>query len=115
MQDEFNVNVEDESEVPVAKRIMDIRKEVLEGNFAAVDELQAKWEAKNGQEVAPGNVQIIEHEQEGDWDSVDEESDADEDEEMGDAPALVPAAPKEKPEPEVDEEGFTKVVGKKRR
>ena len=35
---------------------------------------------------------------------------------MDDAPALVPARPKEpKPEPEIEEDGFEKVVGKKRR
>ena len=34
---------------------------------------------------------------------------------MDDAPALVPAKPKAKPEPEVDEDGFTTVVGKKKR
>jgi len=35
---------------------------------------------------------------------------------MDTAPDLVPAQPKkEKVEPEVDEDGFTKVVGKKKR
>ena len=35
---------------------------------------------------------------------------------MDDAPALVAAKPKEpKPAPEIDEDGFEKVVGKKRR
>jgi pre-rRNA-processing protein TSR2 len=115
LEDEFGVRLEDESEVAVAKDIMTIRKEVGEGNFATVERLQSKWESRKGREVATGNVEVRESNQEGDWDSVDEESDEDEDGdvEMGDAPALVPAKPK--PAPEVDEDGFTKVVGKKRK
>jgi pre-rRNA-processing protein TSR2 len=46
-----------------------------------------------------------------DQETDDEASDDDVD--MGDAPALV-RAPREKAEPEIDEDGFTKVVGKKR-
>ena len=58
---------------------------------------------------------------------VDQDTDDDEDEEewngfqdtpdvdMDEAPAMVDAnQPKKKPEPEIDEEGFTKVVGKKK-
>ncbi|KAF1953695.1 hypothetical protein CC80DRAFT_494293 [Byssothecium circinans] len=115
LEDEFGTRLEDESEVAVAKDIMTIRKEVGEGNFATVARLQAKWEARNGKEVSTGNVQIRESNQEGEWDSVDEETDedADGDVDMGDAPALVPAKPK--PAPVVDEDGFTKVVGRRRK
>lgn len=114
LEDEFKVRLEDETEVAVAKDIMKIRKEVSEGNFATVDALHAKWEARKGKEVATGNVQVRESNQEGEWDSVDEESeDEDGDVDMDDAPALVSAKPK--PAPEVDDEGFTKVAGKKRR
>ncbi|KAF1829659.1 pre-rRNA-processing protein-like protein TSR2 [Decorospora gaudefroyi] len=117
LEDEFGVRLEDETEVAVAREIMAIRKEIGEGNTATVDALQKKWEERKGKEVATGSVSIRESNQEGEWDSVDEESDEDENEdvdvEMGNAPALVPAKPK--PEPEVDEEGFTKVVGKKKR
>jgi pre-rRNA-processing protein TSR2 len=114
LEDEFGVRLEDETEITVAREIMAIRKEVGEGNTATVDALQKKWEERQGKEVATGSVSVRESNQEGEWDSVDEESDEDdEDVEMGDAPALVPAKPK--PEPEVDEEGFTKVIGKKKR
>ena len=115
LEDEFGVRVEDETEVAVAREIMKIRKEIGEGNTTTVDALQKKWEERKGKEVATGSVNVKETNQEGEWDSVDEESDEDEDEdtEMGDAPALVPAKPK--PEPEVDDDGFTKVVGKKKR
>jgi len=113
LEDEFGVRVEDETEVAVAREIMKIRKEIGEGNTTTVDALQKKWQERKGKEVATGSVNVKETNQEGEWDSVDEESDEDEDTEMGDAPALVPAKPKA--EPEVDDDGFTKVVGKKKR
>lgn len=113
LEDEFGVRCEDETEVAVAQEIMKIRKEVGEGSFAIVEALKQKWESRKGKEVNTGSVQVKEVEQEGDWDSVDEESGSDDDVEMGNAPVAAP--PKEKPAPEVDEDGFTKVVGKKRR
>jgi pre-rRNA-processing protein TSR2 len=115
LEDEYGVRCEDETEINVAREIMTIRKEIGEGNTATVDKLQRKWEERKGKEVATGSVNVEETNQEGEYDSVDEESDEDEDGdvEMGDAPALVPAKPK--PEPEVDVDGFTKVVSKKKR
>ncbi|KAJ4350416.1 rRNA accumulation- protein [Didymosphaeria variabile] len=114
LEDEFGVRLEDETEVGVARDIMAIKTEVQEGNFATVDALERRWQSRKGKEVSTGSVQVKEVEQEGEWDSVDEETDEDEDEVMRDAPAAA-APPKEKPAPEVDEDGFTKVVGKKRR
>lgn len=113
LEDEYGVRCEDETEVAVASQIMAIRKEISEGSTETVDRLQRKWEQRNGKEVATGSVNVQDGEVEGEWDSVDEESDEDEDVQMGEAPQLVPT--KEKVEPEVDEEGFTKVVGKKKR
>lgn len=114
MQDEFDVNVEDESEVPVAVGIMKLRREVLEeGRVEAVEEVRKRWEEGRGRRVE--GVKVTERTVGEDGEVVegssDEESE-DEDEEMGEAPALVQ---REKVEPEVDEDGFTKVVGKKRR
>jgi pre-rRNA-processing protein TSR2 len=115
LEDEFGTRVEDQTEVAVAAEIMKIRKEAGEGSTATVDALAAKWKARQGKEVATGSVNVRESNQEGEWDSVDEESDEDEDVDMDDAPTLVPAQPKPKAEPEVDEDGFTKVPSKKRR
>lgn len=114
LEDEFGMRLEDETEVAVARDIMAIRQEIGEGNTETVDRLQKKWEARKGKEIDTGNVNVKETNQEGEWDSVDEESDEDEDVDMSDAPALVPAK-SSKPEPEVDDDGFTKVVGKKKR
>jgi pre-rRNA-processing protein TSR2 len=113
LEDEFGVRLEDETEVVVAREIMQMRKEIGDGNTATVDALHKKWEARKGKEVATGSVSVRESNQEGEWDSVDEESDEDEDVEMGEAPKLVAA--KAKAEPEIDDDGFTKVVGKKKK
>ncbi|KAH7381325.1 Pre-rRNA-processing protein TSR2-domain-containing protein [Phaeosphaeria sp. MPI-PUGE-AT-0046c] len=116
LEDEFGVRLEDETEVTVGREIMALRKELGEGTTDTVDMLQQKWQARQGKEVDTGNVSVRESNQDADWDSVDEESDEDgdaDDVEMGEAPALVAARPKA--EPEVDDEGFTKVVGKKKR
>lgn len=112
LEDEFGIRLEDETEVAVARDIMKIRQETQKGEFETVDALQKKWEERKGKEVNTGNVKVEVREQEGDWDSVDEESDEDEDQEMGDAPPLVPAKPKEKQLPQIDEDGFEKVVRK---
>jgi pre-rRNA-processing protein TSR2 len=114
LEDEFGIRLEDETEVAVARDIMQIRQETQKGDFAKVDALQKKWEERKGKEVSTGNVKVEVREQEGDWDSIDEESE-DEDEEMEDAPPLAPAKPKEKQLPQIDEDGFEKVVRKGRK
>jgi len=114
MSDEFEVNVDDESETKVAQTIMRSKKEISEGDFSGVDSMWKSWQERKGKVAIPSNLQIVEHDQETDEEDDDDEDDED-DAEMADAPALVPAQPKEKPAPEVDEEGFTKVVGKKKR
>ncbi|CEL05458.1 Putative Pre-rRNA processing protein [Aspergillus calidoustus] len=113
MNDEFDVVVDDESAGEVAERIMEVRKAVEKGEFEAVRQMWAEWEAKRGQRgsAVAGFRRGEDVEQETDEDeSDDDEGDVD----MGEAPALV-RAPRERVEPEVDEDGFTKVVGKKKR
>ena len=113
MQDEFDVNVEDESEVEVAAGICRLRMRIYEnGDVDAADEVRKRWEARGGKVE---KVNVVENT--ADDEVSDDEYDGDEieDVEMGDAeaPPLVPV--KEKQEPEVDEDGFQKVVGKRRR
>jgi pre-rRNA-processing protein TSR2 len=118
MQDEFDLNVEDESEIVVAEEIMKIRKETLDGDFSGVESVKRRFEERRGR--IPQNVQLVKHkhdddESSSDDDDNDNDNDKDGDVEMGDAaPALVPTHC-ERQEPEVDDEGFTKVVGKKKR
>ncbi|OTB03668.1 hypothetical protein M426DRAFT_174396 [Hypoxylon sp. CI-4A] len=112
MWDEFETNVDDDSEVEVAERIMKVRAQCATGSFEFVEELRRRWLDTKGKTV---KVQAVDGgDQETDWESEDDEEDEeDEDVEMDEAPALV-AAPKERPPPEVDEDGFTKVTRKKR-
>lgn len=110
MQDEFDVNVEDESEVPVAAEIMKIRAQTIEGDFSGVEAVRARFE-KRGGKVA--KVNVVENKTEEDDDEESDDEDEDDDIEMDEAPQLAPV--REKQEPEIDEDGFQKVVSKKRR
>jgi len=113
MQDEFDVNVEDESEVPVAAEIMRLRTQIFTmGDTSGLEEVRQRFERRGGKVE---RVNVVENRAEDD-DNDDDDDDGDEEDEdveMGDAPQLVPV--KEKPEPEVDEDGFTKVISKKKR
>jgi len=90
---------------------------LMKGEFGEVDGL---WEAWREKQAKGGHEKILfkrGEDMEGedtDWDE-DEEDDEDEDEEMGEAPQLVEKPKKEKVEPEVDEEGFTKVAARRKR
>lgn len=116
MWDEFETNVDDDSEVEVAERVLKARAQCAAGSFEFVDELRRRWLATKGKTV---QVQVEDGgDQETDWESADDDEDdegseEDEDVQMDEAPALV-AATKERPPPEVDEDGFTKVTRKKR-
>ncbi|XDG05621.1 hypothetical protein ABKA04_005236 [Annulohypoxylon sp. FPYF3050] len=111
MWDEFETNVDDDSEVEVADRIVKFRTQCAAGDFSLVEDLRRRWLATKGKTV---KVQEVDGgDQETDWESDEDDDDEDEDVEMDEAPALV-AVPKERPPPEVDEDGFTKVTRKKR-
>ncbi|KAA8644247.1 hypothetical protein EYZ11_008060 [Aspergillus tanneri] len=116
MNDEFDVVVDDESAASVAVQIMEMKMQTERGEFGAIQEMWETWQRKSAQKgtnAATGfrKVEANDEDQETDEDDEDGEE---EDVDMGDAPALV-RVPKDKVEPEVDEDGFTKVVGKKRR
>ncbi|WDK09080.1 pre-rRNA-processing protein TSR2 [Colletotrichum graminicola] len=112
MLDEFEVNVDDETGFDVAEQIIKLRGDIAKGNFEAVDSLRNKWESRKGAKVEGLYKKVEGGDQETDWED-DSEDDEDEDVDMDDAPQLV-RAPKEKPEPEVDEDGFTTVTRKKK-
>jgi len=119
MNDEFDVNIEDNSGEQVAAKIVGLRKMTLQGDFRMVDGMYALWverQKKGGEMVKMQHVVGGEDDDDTASDSGDEESDEDEDGDvaMDEAPALV-KAPKEKVQPKIDDEGFTEVVGKKRR
>lgn len=110
LQDEFDVNVEDESEVEVARTIIGLKKTLAEQDLSFAQDLERRFRNKGKMKV---DIRVEEREEEVDdeeWDGLDDDGDMD-----MDAPPLVPAKPKEKIVPEVDEDGFTKVVGKKKK
>ncbi len=124
MQDEFDVNLEDDSEEYVAQLILKLRKETAEGNFDTVRELHSRWQQRKGKASAVRGLQVIEHAHDGGGDEAEsgddseEESDEDgedEDEDVEMMDSQEQSRSTQKPEPEVDADGFTKVVGKKRR
>lgn len=115
MLDEFEVNVDDGSAFEVAEQVMRLRRDCGKGEFAEVAELKQGWEKKGkaGKDVVFKKVERGEDEDDTDWDSDDlEDEDEDGDVEMAEAPSHQP---KEKTAPEVDEDGFTKVTGRKKR
>lgn len=123
LETEFEVRLEDESEVEVAKDICRLRKACLKGNFEEVDGLQRLWEERQKKKGGLGSVISQGFGGDDEWEGdVDEEeegdggvkvADDDGDLEMDEAPALRPV--KDKFKPEVDDDGFTKVPSKKRR
>lgn len=116
MSDEFDVVVDDESAGEAAREIMEIRRLVERGGEAGRERVREMWEgyvARNGKGTA--GIRRAEGEEEGDSSSSEEEDEGEngQDVEMDEAPGLVRAS--ERVEPEVDDDGFTKVVGKKKR
>ena len=119
MNDEFDVNVEDESGEEIAAKIVGLRKLTLQGDFALVDGMYTNWQQRqrngNRQRVNYQTVDRGDNDDDTDWDSDESEDDeGDGDVDMTEAPSLQ-KPPKEKVLPKVDEDGFTEVVAKKRR
>ncbi|PUU82061.1 Pre-rRNA-processing protein TSR2-domain-containing protein [Tuber borchii] len=111
MEDEFSVCLEDDSSWVVARQIIVLRKEIIDGNFSTVDKLHAKFLAKPKN---PSASSMLKEVVDPACSSSSEESE--DDEEMGDAPPAAPSEPRQlrKPlEPTIDEEGF-ELVQKRR-
>lgn len=120
MMDEFDVNVDDASGFDIARQIISLRADSARGRTTALDELRTKYQSRKGKKV---QAQAAATENEDDDDDSDSDSDASEggalnwaddandshDVVMDEAPQLVSAS-RPKPEPEVDDDGFTTVV-----
>jgi pre-rRNA-processing protein TSR2 len=115
MQDEFELILEEGDPMlwQVAEQIVRIRRDCAKGNFANVEALRTRWEQGRGRSVDHLFKRGEDPAQETDGDSEDEDDEDGKDIEMDEAPSLV-REPKERPEPELDEDGFTKVTRKKR-
>ncbi|KAL1411901.1 rRNA accumulation-related protein [Vanrija albida] len=113
MSDEFDAAIEDGSVEPLAADILRLWRDVVAPSARTPEETVAALERKAA-EVTRTGVQATSgggpEEDDEDWESGSEDDEMDEDE----APQLVPAEPKPRNEPVVDEDGFT-VVQKGRR
>ncbi|KIH88189.1 pre-rRNA processing protein [Sporothrix brasiliensis 5110] len=131
MDDEFDTVVDDGSAYDVASSIVQLWTQCRRGQFAGSEALRQKFEASQGKSVrgafhagkAPDADTAWQTDDEDDDDDEDDEGDEDDsrdddaggDVNMDEAPALVDGpATRSKPEPEVDEDGFTTVTRKKR-
>ncbi|RMZ84585.1 hypothetical protein DV737_g1172, partial [Chaetothyriales sp. CBS 132003] len=95
MVDEFEVVVDDGSAEETAAKIWKGVERLHAGDTSEVQGLYQRW---------------VERQEKGEWNGFADSKDVDIDVDMGEAPPLL----KQKIEPEIDEEGFTKVVGKKK-
>lgn len=116
MGDDFEFVFDDDDYSPedISDAICKLWKECRKGDFAGVEALRAKYERSKAAGARASAIKYggeVDQETDGE---EDDDSEEDEDVEMGDAPELA-KAPKEKVAPQVDEDGFTTVVSKKKR
>lgn len=117
MNDEFEIVVDDGSAEEVARRIWATAEKVQSGDLTELEELHTKWQEKQakGGDKLTGIVRGEDKEADDtDWDNEDDQGESERDVEFADAPPLVPKL-KQKIGPEVDDDGFTKVVSRKKR
>lgn len=124
MVDEFEVVVDDGSATETAQGIWSGLTKLRSGDVTELHEMYIKWQEKQkkgGKEVVGIVAGENKEAEETDWDESDEEEERNglpdrADVDMDEAPPLVNASqPRQRVEPEVDEDGFTKVVSKKKR
>lgn len=115
MFDEFDVNVDDDSGVEVATQIMRARAQCALGQYDEFNSLKDRFANRNGKKVDQQFKKVDDADQDTDWET-DDSGDDDDDEEDGGVDVDMndaPKPPKEKPQPEVDDDGFTKVTRKR--
>ena len=109
MEDEFETALEDGSAEAVAKDVVKMWEEVQNGTSELVKHFEEQAEKMKGRKI---QVEEVAGEN-SDW---EDESGDEDGEDEDDAPMLVDPQtqlpPQSKPEPEVDEDGFTMVKGK---
>lgn len=115
MVDEFEVNVDDDSGLEAAEQIMRARTQCAEGQFDEFNTLRERFANRNGKKVDALFKKVEDANQDTDWETDDSGDDDEDDDEDGGADVQMKDAPipREKPAPEVDEDGFTKVTRKR--
>ncbi|KAJ7775696.1 Pre-rRNA-processing protein TSR2-domain-containing protein [Mycena maculata] len=107
LADEFDTDLEDGSAEPVALDIVRIWDETRIGRDDLVLRFEAKAESVRGKRAVAQEVASNDAEE---WEDEDEEGDDSGMEEDEEVPQLM--EPRQREEPEVDEDGFTMVKGK---
>ncbi|KAK2595441.1 rRNA accumulation-related protein [Conoideocrella luteorostrata] len=114
MIDEFEVNTDDDSGMEVAGNIIRARAQCAIGQYDEVNRLWERFQNLRGERVGSMFRQAEDADQDTDWESDDDDDDDNDNEGGADAVMTDAAAPKEKPAPEIDEDGFTTVTHRKR-
>lgn len=115
MLDEFDVNVEDESSLPIAAKVIGIYRQVASGDYSTVRSMYEQWKQK-GTQKEQYQVQIQEDpENPGVSDNDDDDDDEEDDEVELVAEQMDIDAPQEPQGPIVDDDGFELVQKKGRR
>jgi pre-rRNA-processing protein TSR2 len=96
--------------VEVVRTILVLRKTLLEGDVSAYETLERRW---NSRGMMKADVLVVDN-GDGEVDEDDEDDEMDEEDRAPRAGQQAPREPREKPQAQVDDDGFTKVVGKKR-
>lgn len=113
MVDEFEVNIDDDSSLETVEQIMRARTQCAVGQFDEFNTLRERFANRKGKKVDALFKKVEDADQDTDWET-DGSDDEDEDEEGGaDVQMKDTPAPREKPPPEIDEDGFTKVTRKR--
>lgn len=112
MIDEFDVNVEDDSSLPVAAKVITFYRQCLDQDYATIRELYNSWQSKANERLAK-RQQLSVNVQE----DPENPSDDDDDEEQEQIPVLKETADVEMEDagPIIDDDGFELVQKKGRR
>ena len=117
MNDEFEVAVDDDSAGDIADRICELKSEIEKGDHSRVQKMWEEFKTKSQRAGGdPASLFKKVEARDEDQETDDEEDDGGEsDVDMEDAPATNARPPRQREEPEVDEDGFTKVASRKKR
>ncbi|KAL1926860.1 hypothetical protein VTP01DRAFT_5506 [Rhizomucor pusillus] len=114
MADEFQTILEDDSAYQVAKHLVELFRQCIQGNFTEVERLRAKYGGQRQQDATTSSMQQpgddSDEDDDDDDDIEDDDDNEDEDMEMDEA-----GPSNSKQEPEIDDDGFQTVRYNKRR
>lgn len=121
MQDEFDVNVEDDSSLPIAADVLNLYKQVAQGDYSKVQAVYEQWLQKKNR-VQDLHVHVHEDPENPDVDEDDDDDNDDDDvhgnevgQDDGGDHEMGTEEPEEPQGPIIDEDGFELVQKGRRR